>query len=140
MNLKTLAAIVAVVLLPAGALAQQPKNAPKDAPKEAPKEAPKAPKPTKASAQKVVQIISGDKAKTKLYCDIAKLGDQIEAADQKKDMKKVEELSQQADDMSQKLGPEYVALVDGLSDMGPDSKEGQAIGDILGSLDKQCAK
>jgi hypothetical protein len=136
MNLKTLAAIFAIVLLPAGALAQQPKNAPKDAPKEAPK----APKPTKASAQKVVQIINADKAKAKIYCDIAKLGEQIDAADQKKDTKKVEELSEQADDMGQKLGPEYVALVDGLSELGPESKEGQEVGKILSSLDKLCAK
>jgi len=128
MNLKAIIAIVAITALPLCAHAQQPKDAPK------------APKPTKASAQRVVQIISADKTKTKIYCDIAKLGEQIDAADQKKDAKKVEELFQQADDLGQKLGPEYVALVDGLSELGPDSKEGQDIGAMLGSLDKLCGK
>ena len=135
MYLKTLVALVAIAALPVCAQAQQPKMTPPQA-----KDAPKAPKPTKASAQKVVQIITADKAKTKIYCDIAKLGEQIDAADQKKDTKKVEELSRQADDMGQKLGPEYVALVDGLSELGPDSKEGQDIGATLGSLDKLCGK
>ena len=34
---------------------------------------PKAPKPTKADAQKVVQIITSDKVKTQAYCDLNKL-------------------------------------------------------------------
>jgi hypothetical protein len=33
---------------------------------------------TKADAQKVLEIISGDKAKTQTYCDIIKLGDEAE--------------------------------------------------------------
>jgi hypothetical protein len=135
MNLKTIIAMAAIAALPVCAHAQQQKMAPPPQ-----KEAPKAPKPTKASAQKVVQIITADKAKAKIYCDIAKLGDQIEAADQKKDTKKVDELSKQAEDMGQKLGPEYVALVDGLSELGPDSKESQDIGGTLGALDKLCGK
>ena len=45
---------------------------------------PSAAKVTKADAQKVLKIISGDKAKTQTYCEIAKLGDQIEEADEKK--------------------------------------------------------
>ena len=39
---------------------------------------------TAAAAQKVVKTISGDKAKTQTYCDIGKLGSQIEDAEQKK--------------------------------------------------------
>jgi hypothetical protein len=53
---------------------------------------PRGPKPTKADAEKVVKIISGDKAKIALYCDMTKLNDQITAADEKKDTKKVDEL------------------------------------------------
>jgi hypothetical protein len=33
---------------------------------------PNAPKPTKADVQKVVQIITNDKAKTQSYCDLNK--------------------------------------------------------------------
>jgi hypothetical protein len=36
------------------------------------------PKVSKGDAQKVVTIISGDKAKTQAYCDIRKLSEQIE--------------------------------------------------------------
>ena len=42
-------------------------------------------KVTKADAQKVLKIISGDKAKTRIYCEMAKLGDQMEQANEKKD-------------------------------------------------------
>lgn len=55
---------------------------------------PNAPKPTKADAQRVIQIISGDKTKRERYCDLAKLDDQIEQANNVKDTKKAETLSQ----------------------------------------------
>ena len=97
-------------------------------------------KVTKADAQKVVKIISTDKAKTQTYCDIAKLGDQIEQADQKKDTKKADELSAKMDEMGKKLGPEYIALMNGLQDMDPNSKDGQDIGATIEALDKLCAK
>jgi len=128
--------IAAIAALPVCAQAQQP--APAKPQQQG--QPPAAPKPTKAAAQKVVQIVSGDKAKTKLYCDIAALSDQIDAAVQKKDEKKLDELSQKADEMGSKIGPEYVALMDGLQDMDPDSKEGQEIGTTLEALDKLCAK
>ena len=95
---------------------------------------------TKADAQKVVKIISADKAKTQTYCDMAKLGEQIEQADQKKDTKKVEALSKQMDDMSAKLGPEYAALMDGMQNLDQNSQVGKDIGDTLEGLDKLCAK
>jgi hypothetical protein len=37
---------------------------------------------TKADAQKVLKIISSDKAKTRIYCQMAKLGDQMEQANE----------------------------------------------------------
>jgi ABC-type transporter Mla subunit MlaD len=97
-------------------------------------------KVTNADAQKVVKMISADKAKTQIYCDMAKLGEQIEQADQKKDTKKVEALSKQMDDMSAKLGPEYAALMDGMQDMDANSKVGKDIGATLEALDALCAK
>jgi hypothetical protein len=120
------AALIMAVVLPVSALAQQPAAAPK------------APKPTKAAAQKVVQIVSADKAKTKSYCDMVALGDELDAAAQKKDEKKMDELSQKADALAQKVGPEYVALMAGLDDVDPDSKDGKEIAGVLEGLDKLC--
>jgi hypothetical protein len=45
-------------------------------------------KVTKADAQNVIEIIRGDRAKTQTYCDMAKLGDQIEQAEEKKTPRK----------------------------------------------------
>lgn len=131
MFLKYFAAVLAIVALPLCAQAQQ---------KAQPAPPPAAPKPTKAAAQQVIKIVSADKAKTKLYCDIAALSEQIDAAAQKKDEKKVDELAQKADEMGNKIGPEFVALMDGLQDMNPDSKEAAEIESMLEALDKLCAK
>jgi len=124
MKLGFIVAIAAIAALPVCAQAQQKGT----------------PKVTKADAQKVVTTIGADKAKLKIYCDISALGDQIDAAAQKKDEKKLDELSQKADDLGTKLGPEYVALMDGLQEMDPDSKEQADIGGMLEALDKQCGK
>jgi hypothetical protein len=94
---------------------------------------------TKADARKVINIISGDKAKTRIYCDIAKLGAQIEQADQKNGAKKTDELYRQMDELGTKLGPEYVTLMDGLQEMDPNSPDGQEINSMLERLDKLCA-
>ncbi len=95
---------------------------------------------TTAEAQKVVNIIKADKAKTQTYCQLAKLGEQIDEADQKKDEKKVEALSKQMDDLSQKLGPEYVAFMDRMQSLDPKSPDADAIGNIMEGLDKLCGK
>ena len=71
MKLKLIAAISALVATAGLAYAQQ--GAPP----------PNVPKPTKADAQNVVQIISSDKAKTQAYCDLTKLEGQVRAAEQK---------------------------------------------------------
>lgn len=123
MKLKFVVAVIAIAAVPLSAQAQKPGA-----------------KVTNADAQKVVKIISADKAKAQTYCDMAKLGDQIEQADQKKDSKKVEELSKKMDEMTQKLGPEYAALMEELQDMDANSKAGQDIGATLEDLDKLCAK
>src|SRR5450756_2543055 len=96
MNLKLIVAILVIAAVPMSAQAQKPSAA----------------NVTKANAQKVVKMISGDKAKTQTYCDMAKLGEQIEQANEKKDTKKADELSQKMDELGTKLGPEYVALMD----------------------------
>jgi hypothetical protein len=121
-NLKLTVAILAIAAIPLGAQAQKADDA----------------KITKADAEKVVQIISSDKAKTQIYCQMLKLSDEVAQADQKSDNKKVDELGQKIDELSDKLGPEYVDLVEGLQDLDPDSKEAEAIGALLDGLDKLC--
>jgi peptidoglycan hydrolase CwlO-like protein len=74
MNRRFIVAVLLVVAVPVCVQAQNPKVSMGD-------------------AQKVVTIISGDKAKTQAYCDIRKLSEQIEDASAKKDGKAVEELS-----------------------------------------------
>ena len=89
-------------------------------------------------AQKVVSIISGDKAKTQTYCQITDLGGQIGEANEEQDNKKAEALSRKVSELEKKLGPEYVALVNGLKDVDPNSPEGAEISSILEPLDESC--
>ena len=49
---------------------------------------------TKADAQRVLKIISSDRAKTRVYCQMAKLGDQLEQANEKGDSKKFDKYLQ----------------------------------------------
>ena len=113
MNLKLIVAILVIAAVPVCAQAQKPSAV------------------TKADAQNVIKIIRGDKAKTQIYCDIGKLGEGIAQAEQKKDTKKADELYRQMDELGTKLGPEYVALMDGLEELDPNSQDGQEIGSML---------
>jgi peptidoglycan hydrolase CwlO-like protein len=124
MNLKLIVAILVIAAVPVFAQAQPPSTA----------------KVTKADAQKVIKIISGDKAKAQTYCQIGKLGEQIEEANDKKDSKTADELSQKMKELENNLGPEYVALMDGLQDIDPESEDGADIAAELAALDKLCAK
>ena len=124
MNLKLIVAILAIAAVPVDAQAQKPGAA----------------KVTNADAQKVVKIISGDKAKTQVFCELSKLGEQIDQAEQKNDSKTADALSQKADALAEKLGPEYAALMDVLQTLDENSKDGDAIGRTLEDLDKLCAK
>ena len=53
--------------------------------------------------------------------------------------KKADELYQQVDELTTKLGPEYFALMNELQDMDPDSEDGK-IGSTLEALEKLCSK
>ena len=105
MNGKLIIAILVIAAVPVCAQAQKPSAA----------------TVTKTDVQKVVKLISGDKAKTQTYCDIGKLNAQMAEADETKDTKKLDELSQQIDALGKKLGPEYAALMDGLEDVDPEN-------------------
>ena len=140
MNFKSIVAVLAFAAVPVCAQAQAP-NPPKPSkPAKSAKAVPAAPVTTAAAAQKVVKTISGDKAKTQTYCDIGKLGSQIEDAEQKQDMNKIDDLNKKMDELATKLGPEYVALITRLEDIDPNSKEAREVGSALETLDKLCAK
>ena len=127
MKLKLVAAISALAI-PALAHAQQ--SGPQ----------PNVPKPTKADAQNVVQIITSDKVKSQAYCDLTKLEDQVKAIQPNTDPKTVETLNKQANALLDKLGPEYFKLMDGLEQVDPKSSEAKEFMSILSELDKSCTK
>jgi hypothetical protein len=95
-------------------------------------------KATKADAQKVFKIISGDKAKTRVYCQMARLGHQMEQANETGDSKKFDALFHRMYELGKKLGPEYAALIDQLQDIDPQSEVGQEISSTLDALDNLC--
>jgi len=95
----------------------------------------------KGDAQKVVTIISGNKAKTQAYCDIQKIALQIEEASKKKDHgKTVNELYQKIKTLEETLGPEYVAWTDGLPVIAKDDQLAAEFVSALTALDGLCAK
>jgi hypothetical protein len=128
MNLKLLMAVSLFAAMPIVAFAQQKNAAPP----------PSAPKPTVATVQKVVQMISGDKAKVQAYCEIGKLQDQMEQASKKKDNKTLEALGAKVDTLAQQIGPDYVKVMDGLDQVDPNSAEGKQFAGVVEPLDKQC--
>ncbi len=127
MKLKVVAAISAIAI---PALAQAQQSGPQ----------PNVPRPTKADAQKVVQMITSDKAKTQAYCDFTKVEQEVKAAEQKNDTKRLEALSKQAGSLVDKLGPEYFKLMDGLEKVDPKSSEAKEFMSILSELDTRCTR
>jgi hypothetical protein len=92
----------------------------------------------KADAQKVVSIISGDKAKTQTYCQIANVGEQMNQAIQAKDKKKFDEQAQKLPELEKNLGPEYLGLVESLGKMNLPPKDGQEIVSMFDKLEDSC--
>jgi hypothetical protein len=101
---------------------------------------PNIPKPTKADVQNVVQIVTTDKVKTQAYCDLTKLYNQIEAAEQKEDSDTIQTLTKQADGLVANLGPEYLKVIEGLDQVDLTSSEAKEFMSILSGLDKLCTK
>ncbi|MFZ0259883.1 MAG: hypothetical protein WAL36_07905 [Pseudolabrys sp.] len=125
MNLKLNVAILLIAAVPAYAQAQNRTI----------------PKVTKSDAHKVATIIRSDKAKTQTYCEINKVSDQMNQAYGKNDKKTVDELSQKIERLEKILGPEYIALMDGLQKLGPENKK--RIAEIMvqfAALDRLCTK
>src|SRR5580704_15821738 len=126
MNLKLFCAVTIFAAAPVVAFAQ------KDDP------ANHAPKPTLADAQKVVQTISSDKTKLQAYCDLGKLQDQMEKAEEGNDTAAVDALVAKADALAQQIGPEYLGIVEGLEEVDPNSAEGQKFAAVFNTLHEKC--
>ena len=127
MKLKLVAAISALAI-PALAHAQQSDPQPN------------VPKPTKADAEKAVQIVASDKVKTQAYCDLAKLFDQLQVAREKNDSNTVQALDKELLPLVDKLGPEYAKVIEGMDQVDLTSNEGEELLSILSELDKRCTK
>jgi hypothetical protein len=126
MSLKILMAVTIFAAAPIVAFAQ------KDDP------ANQALKPTLSDAQKVVQTIRNDKAKLQAYCELGKLQDQMEKAEEGNDTKAVDALVAKADALAQQIGPEYLRIVEGLEEVDPNSAEGQKFADVFNTLHEKC--
>jgi hypothetical protein len=124
MNVKVIVAIFLIAVVPVFAQAQRPS----------------APKVNKGDAQRVLKIIQSDKAKTKIYCEMARIGNQLEQINEEADPKKFDELSRKMEEMGKRLGPEYGALIDGVQDIDPRSEVGQEISSTLDTLDHLCGR
>ena len=126
MKLKLLAALVIFIAAPIVAFAQSDKpNA-------------QFSKPTIEDAQKFVQTISSDKDKLKAYCDIGKLDEQLDKAEENFDVKEFEALVAKRDTLEQQLGPDYIRVIDGLGDVEPNSAEGRKFSAVFEPLHKKC--
>ena len=120
MNLKLSAAILVIAAAPGWAQAQSAV--------------------TNEDAQQVIEIIRSDKDKTEAYCDEIKLNDQIDHADQAG--VNTDEQKRQMDELTEKLGPEYAALMAAYRDMDLDTKSGLETGAtvqaIIQTLNNLC--
>jgi hypothetical protein len=126
MNLKLLMAVTIFAAAPIVAFAQ--KDDPAD----------QAPKPTLVDAQKVVQLISNDKTKLQAYCELGKLQEQMEKAEEGNDTKAIDALVAKADALAQQIGPEYLKIVEGLEEVDPSSAEGQKFAAVFNALHDKC--
>src|SRR5215468_7629306 len=125
MNVRVVVAILLIVSVPVYAQAQSPS----------------APKVSEDDAKKVMKIIRGDKAKTQANCEINKVSEQMNQAYRKNDKKRIDDLSQKIKRLEKILGPEYVALMDGLQKLGPEnSKRAAEILLQFAALDRLCKR
>jgi hypothetical protein len=95
-------------------------------------------KPTIEDAQKLVETIGGDKDKLKAYCEIGKLHEQLDSAEEKGDAKEFEALVAELDSLEQQMGSDYIRVTDGLGEVDPNSAEGQKFSAVFEPLRKQC--
>ena len=95
--------------------------------------------PVVTAAQTLVKIISSDPAKVETYCTIGVIGVQIEDANEAKDKKTADLLTQKMRGLEKQLGPEYLSLMHELEEMDPESDDVVEIEALLRPLDRSCA-
>jgi hypothetical protein len=93
---------------------------------------------TLEDVQKVVQAIGNDKNKFKAYCDLVKLQEQMEKAEEKNDSKAIDAHIAKADTLEQQVGPEYQGIMEGLDRVDPNSAEGQKFVAVFNTLQEKC--
>src|SRR5262249_54484927 len=93
---------------------------------------------TLEDAQKVVQAIGNDKNKLQAFCDLVKLQEQMEKAEEKNDSKALEALIAKADTLEQQVGPEYEGIIEGLDRVDPNSAEAQKFVAVFNTLQEKC--
>ena len=91
----------------------------------------------KADARNTVGIIGGDKAKTRRYCQIVDLTEELDQAIEKKNKKKAKALAEEVVQLQKQL-PEYVALSNILEHVDLKSPDGREIALIIQSLIQTC--
>jgi hypothetical protein len=91
----------------------------------------------KADARNTVGIIGGDRAKTRRYCQIVDLTEELDQAIEKKNKKKAKALAEEVVQLQKQL-PEYVALSNILEHVDLKSPDGREIALIIQSLIQTC--
>ena len=91
----------------------------------------------KADARNTVGIIGGDRAKTRRYCQIVDLAEELVQAIEKKNKKKAKALAAEVVQLQKQL-PEYVALSNILEHVDLKSPDGREIALIIHSLIQTC--
>jgi hypothetical protein len=127
MTLKLFVAVSVLAAAPIVAFAQQDPNA-------------QPWKPTIEDAQKLVETISADKDKLKAYCEIGKIHEQIDQAEEKDETKEFDALVAKLDSLEQQMGLDYIRVMDGLGEVDPYSAEGQTFTAMFEPLHKQCGE
>jgi hypothetical protein len=113
MTSKTVVAVILSAAVPAIGFAQSPTAT--------------LPKPILAQVRKLVQMISNNKAKLKVYCQVNELDVQLEEADRQKDRQALEALNAKADSLEKQISPDYTQIMDALELLDPNSAEGKTI-------------
>ena len=99
---------------------------------------PAPPPPAIEDAQNLVQTISADEAKLKAFCELDRLYEQIEKAEEKNDTKEVDALGVKIDSLERQFGPDYRRVMDALGEVDPNSAEGEKLTAIFEQLQKKC--
>jgi hypothetical protein len=125
-TLKILVAVALAIVVPGIAFAQ--KQSPTNT----------VPKTSIVQVRTLVQMISSNKAKLKIYCELNQLDEQLEEAERQKDRETLEALNAKADNLERQISPDYTKVMDSLELIEPNSAEGKQFAALIGTLTKQC--